>query len=119
MLVDANYQLEIDLRSYSNPSRRVMDPNTGGNGACCDTTDPRDGSCIPQDTCDVIFNIRARNFRRRNIVLGSVVQLGTFENTTDSINFMNCSLIMGTRNPLTITFPASSYSPSARVSFIQ
>ena len=68
MLVDANYQLEIDLRSYSNPSRRVMDPNTGGNG---DTTDPRDGSCIPQDTCDVILNIRARNFHRRNLVLGS------------------------------------------------
>ena len=117
MLVDANYQLEIDLRSYSNPSRRVMDPNTGGNGACCDTTDPRDGSCIPQDTCDIILNIRAMNFRR-NLELGSAVQLGTFENS-DSITFMNCSLIMGGRNPLLITFPASSYSPSARVSFTQ
>ena len=118
MLVNANYQLEIDLQSYSNPSRRVWDQNTGGNGACCDTTDPRDGSCIPQDTCDVIFNIRARNFRRRNIVLGSAVQLGTFEDS-DLITFMNSSLIMGGRNPLIITFPASSYSPSASVSFTQ
>ena len=115
MLVDANYQLEIDLRSYSNPSRRVMDQSTGGNGACCDTA-ATDGSCIPQDTCDVIFDIEARNFRRQNSELAPEVQLGTFENS-DSITFINCSLIMGGRNPLLITFPASSYSPSARVRF--
>ena len=105
MQVNADYQLEIDLRSYMNPNGRTSD------GDCCEpeAMNPRDNLCLPQETCDTRFSFRLQNFDRlRNIA--STIVLGPFENS-DDITFPSCGeIINGNTNPLTFTFPTTDFS---------
>ncbi len=109
-MVDADYQLEINLLNFTNPTGRVS------TGECCEpmAMNPNTGLCIPEDTCDVRITIRIQNFDRdTRIGAPTNYVLGTFDNV-NSIVFPSCGMITSgddvALNPLTFTFPTSDFT---------
>ena len=110
MVVNGNYQLEIDLRSFANPTGRVAGSAAGMQGVCCEPL----AMCIPEDTCDVQIRVMLQNFDfQRSIGTPANYMLGTFDNV-NSIMFPTCGTIMSgvdaALNPLTFTFPTAEFS---------
>ncbi len=102
VLAKADYQFEIKLLSYRNP--RGLDNQQ----RCCEPEAMVGGNCLPQETCDTVFNIRLLNFDQLSRQLGESVGLGTFENM-DTITFPECGPMLGGM-PLTVMFSQSEFS---------
>ena len=103
-LVLADYQIELDLRSYNNSGGRRSDTT------CCDATIPNTQICFPGDTCDTRLNFNVRNFDTNQMYIDQTKTVGDYDGM-DIINFMNCSqLINGQGNPLVFVIDPTTWT---------
>ncbi len=96
VLVSADYVVQIELESYSNPSNRRL------NGECCDQIDNTNCTNEP-GRCDTYFSYCLRRF---NTNTNGCPDLGTVvrsENASDR-NFITFSqpIVLGLTNPLNL-----------------
>ena len=110
VVVHADYQFELELLNFTNPTGRVA------GGDCCEpeAENPNTGLCIPEDTCDTRIKLRLQNFDYlRDIGTPTNYVLGTFDNT-NSITFPICETIVSAgsnaaMNPLIFNFPTTDF----------
>ena len=104
-VVLSDYQVEVQLVQYANPTGRISD------GQCCDLASGT--SCHAAETCDVRITFSPRNLDTNMLFSSETKAIGTYDNT-DLIDFPNCAeletFVAAVTNPLTFCIPSSQWT---------
>ena len=105
-VVLSDYQVEVQLVQYANPTGRTSD------GQCCDLAIGM--SCHATEACDVRITFSPRNLGTNMLFSSETKAIGYYDNT-NLINFPNCAELKTfvaetVTNPLTFRIPSSQWT---------